>query len=63
VIVSYPVCSWRSREVGVANRLVVARLPANPETLQLDMPVEVAFERLDDDITPPALPPGAEVTR
>jgi len=27
------------------------------------MPVEVAFEKLDDDITPPALPPGAEVTR
>ena len=31
--------------------------PQTPEALQLDMPVEVAFEKLDDEITLP-LPPG-----
>ena len=31
--------------------------PQTPEALQLDMPVEVAFEKLDDDITLPLFRP------
>jgi uncharacterized OB-fold protein len=32
--------------------------PQTPEALQLDMPVEVAFEKLDDDITLPLFRPA-----
>ena len=36
--------------------------PQTPEALQLDMPVEVAFEKLDDDITLPLFrPAGAAI--
>ena len=40
----------------------ITQCPQTPEALELDMPVEVAFEKLDDEITLPLLPPGAEVT-
>src|ERR1700755_223760 len=33
--------------------------PQTPEALQLDMPVEIAFERLDDEITLPLFRPAA----
>ena len=32
--------------------------PQTPEALELDMKLEVAFEKLDDDITLPAVPSG-----
>jgi uncharacterized OB-fold protein len=32
--------------------------PQTPEALQLDMPVEVAFEKLDDEITLPLFRPA-----
>jgi hypothetical protein len=31
--------------------------PQTPEALQLDMPVEIAFEKLDDEITLPLFRP------
>jgi hypothetical protein len=32
--------------------------PQTPEALQLDMPVEIAFEKLDDEITLPLFRPA-----
>jgi hypothetical protein len=32
--------------------------PQTPEALELDMPVEVAFEKLDDEITLPLFRPA-----
>ena len=36
--------------------------PADPGGVGADIPVEVTFEKLDDEITPP-LPPGPEASR
>ena len=36
--------------------------PQTPEALQLDMPVEVAFEKLDDEITLPLFRPASGTT-
>ena len=36
----------------------ITECPQTPEALQLDMPVEVAFEKLDDDITLPLFRPA-----
>ena len=41
----------------------ITQCPQTPEALQLDMPVEVAFEQLDDQITLPLVPSGREVAR
>jgi uncharacterized OB-fold protein len=38
----------------------VVGCPQTPEALQLDMPVEVVFHRLDDDITLPLFRPARE---
>jgi hypothetical protein len=35
----------------------IIECPQTPEALQLDMPVEVAFEKLDDEITLPLFRP------
>jgi hypothetical protein len=32
--------------------------PQTPEALELDMPVEIAFEKLDDEITLPLFRPA-----
>jgi uncharacterized OB-fold protein len=37
--------------------------PQTPEALQLDMALEVAFEKLDDEITLPMFQPAREGTR
>jgi uncharacterized protein len=37
----------------------ITQCPQTPEALQLDMPVEVAFEQLDDQITLPLFRPAA----
>jgi hypothetical protein len=36
----------------------ITQCPQTPEALQLDMPVEVAFEKLDDEITLPLFRPA-----
>ena len=36
----------------------ITQCPQTPEALQLDMPVEVAFEKLDDDLTLPLFRPA-----
>jgi hypothetical protein len=36
----------------------IADCPQTPEALELDMPVEVAFEKLDDEITLPLFRPA-----
>jgi hypothetical protein len=37
--------------------------PQTPEALQLDMALEVAFEKLDDEITLPMFQPATEGAR
>lgn len=37
--------------------------PQTPEALQLDMPLEVAFTKLDEEITLPLFRPATEAPR
>jgi len=43
---------------GAAHDDHITRLPADPRALELDMAVEVAFEKLDDEITLPLFRPA-----